>query len=353
LTELLERVSSEQAPFVDGNRATFVYRGDQPPVVVGDFNNWGGWDGEPLAFEPAGSDTWLASLTLPVDAYVEYLFRQGDGISLDPFNSRTMPNGLGGRHNYFHMPAWEDTWLTRNVARVPHGKVTRYELYSDHLIVGGKRTVHLYHPPSDEACPLLIVFDGDDYLRRARLPQILDNLIHERQIRPLAAAFVNHARQARFVEYLCSDAHLAFLVSHVLPLAAEHLNLVDVDAEPGIHGVCGASMGGLMALYGGVRLPEVFGRVLSQSGAFLPDLPAKPALIRELIGRDVGRPVSVYLDVGRFEPLLDSNREMHRLLRDKGYPVTYRELNAGHNYTSWRNDLGAGLVALYGQPEHP
>ena len=67
----------------------------------------------------------------------------------------------------------------------------------------------------------------------------------------------------------------------------------------------------------------------------------------------MGRPVSVYLDVGRFEPLLDSNREMHRLLRDKGYPVTYRELNAGHNYTSWRNDLGAGLVALYGQPEHP
>ena len=152
MIDLLERVQSEESPLVGGNRATFVYRGDQAPVVVGDFNNWGSLGGEPLEFEAAGTETWLASLTLPRDAYVEYLFRQGGGTLLDPHNPRTMSNGLGGRHNYFHMPESQDTWLTRNLARVAHGKITRHELYSGHLIVGGKRTVHLYRPPSDEAC---------------------------------------------------------------------------------------------------------------------------------------------------------------------------------------------------------
>ena len=54
----------------------------------------------------------------------------------------------------------------------------------------------------------------------------------------------------------------------VLPLAAERLRLLDARTLPGAYGVLGVSMGGLMALYLGLRLPQVFGRVLSQSGAF-------------------------------------------------------------------------------------
>lgn len=339
---------SERAPLVQADRATFVYRGADPPVVVGDFNNWGGWDGVPLEFNPAGLETWLASVRLPADAYVEYLLKTGDEAVLDPLNPRTTSNGLGGRQNFFHMPGSQETWLARRFANVPRGTVTRHELHSGHLIVGGKRTVHLYSPPTDEACPLLIVFDGDEYLRRARLPLILDNLIHQGRIRPIAAAFVNHARQARYVEYMCSDAHVSFLVSHVLPLASQYLNLIDPAQEPGLYGVCGASMGGLISLYAALRLPEVFGRVLSQSGAFLPDISGKSTLIRELIGLGFGTPISVYLSVGTFERLLADNRDMNELLRGRGFSVTYREFSAAHNYTAWRNDLPRGLVALYG-----
>jgi enterochelin esterase-like enzyme len=44
------------------------------------------------------------------------------------------------------------------------------------------------------------------------------------------------------------------------------------------------------------------------------------------------------------QDLLQSNRKMHKLLEQKGYEVTYREYNGGHNYTSWRDDLWCGLV---------
>jgi enterochelin esterase-like enzyme len=37
--------------------------------------------------------------------------------------------------------------------------------------------------------------------------------------------------------------------------------------------------------------------------------------------------------------LLEDNRMMHALLQEKGYRVTYREANGGHNFTSWRDDV--------------
>lgn len=59
-------------------------------------------------------------------------------------------------------------------------------------------------------------------------------------------------------------------------------------------------------------------------------------------------PLSVWMDVGRFEWLLDSNRKMNELLVEKGYDVAYREYNAGHNYPAWKNDVWRGLEISFG-----
>lgn len=345
MSGLLSRARTEGTPLIDGETATFVWQGPQAPALVGDFNGWGG-SAEGRTLAPIEWEVWGTTISLPRDAYMEYHYRD-DAAVLDPFNRHTVPDGLGGRHNYFYMPDAAPTLLTRSLADVPHGQVTRHVLYNDHLIVGGRRTVHLYHPPVEQPCPLLIVFDGDEYLKRARLPQILDNLIAQGRIQPLAAAFVNHGRSARFVEYMCSDAQLAFLFLHVLPLAQQHLNLIDVSIQPGAYGACGASMGGLISLYTGIRAPEVFGHVLSQSGAFGFDLMGENTLVHELLRRDAGTPIHVYLDVGRYEFLLEANRHMYALLGEKGYDVTLHEANGSHNYTSWRNDVWRGLETLF------
>jgi enterochelin esterase-like enzyme len=343
-SNLVERAERESTPLIVGSRAVFLWKGEDPPYLMGDFTGWE--HGEPARLNKVYDGIYLADFDFPQDAYMEYSFiRDGERIP-DPLNNRTLDNGFGKLNHYFFMPESTPTDLANERENIHHGLVTRYSLATDGMAVGKRRLVHLYHPPVREPVPLLVVYDGLDYLRRARLSVIVDNLISNGRIQPLAMAFVHQGGQARFVEYSCSEATLSFIAKKVLPLAREKLNLVDIDIHPGAYGVLGASMGGLMALFTGLRLPHIFGRVLSQSGSFTTwnqDL-----VVYDLV-RSVGemRP-RVWMDVGRYEWLMDTNQRMHALMVEMGIPVTYREFNAGHNFTAWRDDVWRGLECLFG-----
>jgi enterochelin esterase-like enzyme len=173
-------------------------------------------------------------------------------------------------------------------------------------------------------------------------------LIAEGRIRPIALALVEHGDQARFVEYACSEATVAFLERAVLPLAHAELDLIAPDESPGAFGVLGASMGGLISLYTALRLPHVFGRVLSQSGGFGFDLAGREPFILDYARMRRETSLKIWMDVGRFESLLEPNRRMRAALDGAGYDVSYREYAGGHNYTAWRDDVVAGLEALFG-----
>jgi len=343
---LLAQARAVGTPVITGDQAIFVFEGANPPLLVGDFNDW---DAEhPASWQTVAPGVWSHTVTLPPDAYIEYGFRtdpDDEDRVPDPFNARTTPNGMGHLNHYFYMPAAIPTPLTQRARSVPQGLVTRHILNDKHLIAGGKRLVHLYRPPTDAACPLLVVYDGNDYLRRARLPAIVDNLIAQRRMRPVALALVENSSQARMIEYACNEATVGFVMAGVLPLARQHLNLLDPDQEPGAFGVLGASMGGLMALYTGLRLPHVFGHVLSQSGAFRLD--DNPTVVIPLVEHLPVPPLKIWLDVGRYEWLLAANREMQGLLARRGFDYDYREFNAGHNYPAWREDLWRGLEWLF------
>jgi enterochelin esterase family protein len=199
--------------------------------------------------------------------------------------------------------------------------------------------------------PLVVVWDGQDYLNRIHLNYVVDNLIHLGRIHPLAMVFIdNDGQDLRTVEYACSDATLAFLKIVVLPFASRELNLINIKTFPGAYGVLGASMGGLMALYTGIRMPEVFGKVLSQSGAFSWE--SFDMVVFDLIAISKLLPLKIWMDVGIYDltGLLESNKRMHALLSERGYPHTYLEYHAGHNYPAWRDDLWRGFETLFGIP---
>lgn len=352
----LQRAQREGTPLIDGETVTFIWHGEHPPHLLGDFNCWS----EPALMTEVTKHVWMHTLTLPRDAYIEYAFFTditADARTPDPLNRRRVSNGVGAYNNYFTMPEARDTPLLRRHAGIPRGVVTRHIVEGDHLVVGGKRTIYLYQPPVTEPSPLLVVFDGQDYLRRARLTTIVDNLIAQRRIRPIALAMVEHGRQARFVEYACSDSTVTFLARYILPLARQHLHLLDIDANPGVYGVLGASMGGLISLYTALRLPETFGHVLSQSGAFGLDVSGQDLVIFDLIRHQEQAPSTrVWMDVGCYEFLHLFNETMRDLLTEKGYDLAYRAYNGGHNYTSWRNDVWRGLEWLFPPAEsrhHP
>lgn len=345
---LLLRAQSSGAPLIDAGTATFLWQGDQPPYLVGDFN---GWNPEYAAPWSAVEDgLWSFALDLPDDAYIEYAFLtepKDDARLVDPLNDRTVPNGMGHVNNCFAMPGFAETPLIERATGVPQGKLSRHRIENGWLLANGKRWVHLYRPPVDRPAPLLVVYDAQDYLTRGRITQIADNLIAQGRIQPIALALVDNGGSARGVEYSCNEATVGFIMSEVLPLARERLNLVDPAEHPGAYGVLGASMGGLMALYTSLRVPEVFGRVLSQSGAF--ELGETQTVVSPLVRHLPPQPLRIWMDVGRYEWLLEPNRRMRDLLGERGYDVTYREYNAGHNYPAWRNDVWRGLEVLFGR----
>ena len=343
MENLLDR-ALQGNPVIEGNWATFVSSGDQPPQLIGDMTDWE--SGTPIDLTQVSPGVWAHTLTLPQDAYIEYAFWDGQQRIADPLNWNTTPDGFGHQNHSFYMPGNASTFLIHRRHSVPRGTITRHVLDNDFLLASRKRAVTLYQPPTVEPCPLLIVLDGQDYRRRARITHIVDNLIARNMIRPIALAMPYHGRAARGVEYACSEATLGFLLHDLLGLAREELNLVDIKAHPGAYGILGASMGGLMALYTGLRAPEIFGRVLSQSAAFA--MGEQESVVFDLVRHGPVPPLSIWLNAGRYEWLLDCNRRMHKLLVEKGYDVVYREYNGGHNYPSWRNDLWCGLKYQFG-----
>lgn len=346
-SKILKRIQSEGNPLIDGEQVTFVWKGRQAPLLMADFSDWE--RGEGISLTPIEKDLWVYQTRLPVDAYIEYaFFVEPEKRIPDPFNHHLTPDGMGHLNHYFYMPSAKETDLIQRRRSVPHGKVTRHRVETWHLLDGTLRTVRLYQPPTDEPTPLLVVWDGQDFFRRGKLVNILDNLIHHKRIRPLALAMVDHGRGARMPEYACSESTLVFLRELVLPLAARELNLTEINQYPGSYGVLGASMGGLMALYTALRLPQIFGTALCFSGGF--SFGERNSVVFELIERGHFRPIKIWLDVGiyDFQSLLESNRRIYSLLKQVGYDVTYNEYPGGHNYPCWRNEVWKGLELAFG-----
>ncbi len=344
---LLNLARTSGTPIIDGERAVFVWEGDQPPYLIGDFNAWDSDAAVP--WRRVAARLWSFTLNLPVDAYMEYAFHTepGDEARIcDPLNQRTTPNGMGHINSYFYMPGAEPTPLIEPGAGVCQGELSRHRIENKWLLATGKRWVHLYRPPTETPVPLVVVYDARDYITRSRITHIVDNLIAQGRIQPLALALVDNGGAARGIEYSCSDATVGFVTTEVLPLAHKHLSLMNPAESPGAFGVLGASMGGLMALYTGLRASSIFGHVLSQSGAFALD--NVETVTVPLVRYMPVQPLKIWMDVGRYEWLLEPNRQMHALLRDRGYDVQYREYSGGHNYPAWRNDVWRGLEALFG-----
>jgi enterochelin esterase family protein len=349
MSALLERVQHGGNPIIDGDQATFVWQGDAPaPLLMGDFTNWGE---KPLKLTHVERDVWAHTVTLPRDAYIEYAFAHKPDIEerlSDPHNARTLWNGVDSINYSFTMPDFVPSPLLARGANVKRGTVTEHHIAGGRWLASSHRRVQLYQPPVDDPVPLVVVWDGGDYIARAKLNIIVDNLIAQGRIRPIALACIDNGQQARMAEYFCNDSTLVYVTDHVIPYAAARMKLIDPRTQPGAYGALGASMGGLMALYAGLRMPHLFGQIVSQAGAFFNSELVEYMVIDQLVETLPVKPLKIWQDIGTLDWLLPGNRAMHERLVRKGYAVTYQETGGGHNYTIWSHVVGQALETVYG-----
>ncbi len=235
----------------------------------------------------------------------------------------------------------------------PRGETALHRLRSE--LLGNERRVFTHTPPGydpNETYPLVVCFDGYAYTLDAfvPLPTVLDNLIADGAIPPVVAVLPDSGdNETRTRELMLHEPFVDFLTAELLPWARHRLSFAD---DPGRTVAAGSSLGGLAAAFCGLRRPDVFGLVLSQSGAFHRGLPAEFARAARL-------PLRFSLDVGSLETmqfelfpsLLHANLHMRDVLVAKGYDVTFREFPGGHDYLWWRETIADGLITLLGDPE--
>ena len=263
-------------------------------------------------------------------------------------------------------------WLAERPG-IPAGQVERHEFKS--TLLKNEREIGVYLPPgySKSAKPyaLLVVFDEWAYLGDQNetalvpTPTILNNLISEKRIPPMVALFIgNGPDNARDRELPCNPVFADFLSSELLPWAH---GLYNFTTDPRQTVVGGSSFGGLASAYAGLRHPETFGNILSQSGSFhwIPpksddssnsQTDSEPNWVAKQFIASPKLPLRFYLDAGSDEidfsgqgnSILLATRTLRDVLLAKGYEVHFQEFAGSHDYLSWRGTLADGLVVLMG-----
>lgn len=229
-------------------------------------------------------------------------------------------------------------------------------------ILKDKRRIWVHLPagvePDRPGVHVALFFDGFAYSHSMPGPTILDNLVSLGRIAPVLSVFIDQLGTARERRRdLCrrSPAFGRFLVRELLPWVER---IYKVRLQPDRTILAGLSCGGLSALHWAAEYPEHFRLVLSQSGSFQisPAAEEPGRLIREMMQRP-RLPLRIYMDAGLLEgngvvpggmTLLAANRHMRDVLTLKGYPLTYREFNGGHEFECWRETLVDGLIDLLG-----
>lgn len=363
-TPLVEEIEGEP----DHRIVTFLWRGGAGTREVilmanklTDPSVWAESALEPLE----GTDVWHRSYRLRADWRATYHLAVDDGRAsgrapagpgrrwgrfaalaiADPLNPRTFPARADGVPlSIVELPdAPAQPWCEPRPG-VPAGAVTEHRIASEQL--GNARTVWVYEPPGSPAGPLpvAVLLDGREWARRLPGPTILDNLIADGRIPPLVALMPDALDSStRWRELACHEPFLRFLADELLPWAAGRWPLA---GAPDRAIVAGHSLGGLTAAFAGLCAPDRFGNVLAQSASLWAPEPGW--LMREFATAP-RRAVRFHLEVGLQEWIpLPLHRHLRDVLHAKGYAVTHREYNGGHDALCWQGGLADGLIALAG-----
>ena len=368
--ELLARLAADPAardeflaagsfPRAEGRIATFAWRGEAERVNLR-HGIFGLPATQPLA-RVGETDLWLLAIELPECSRVEYKFEvvqggQGRLVS-DPLNPHVAHNPFG-TNSVCHGEGYEVPDWTRPDPEAAPGKF--HEMTVESRAFGGPRPVRIYLPARFRPVrryPLLIVHDGDDYLRFSGLKTVLDNLIARLEIAPMVVALTTSPD--RLVEYAADPRHAEFVAGELLPAVEAEYPIAPGAAA---RGLMGASFGGVAALSTAWRNPGVFGRLLLQSGSFaFTDIgekhptrgPAFDEVVRFMnaFRAAPGKPSErIYMSCGTYESLIYENRSLVPVIQRTGARLKYAEARDGHNWENWRDRLREALSWLYPGP---
>jgi len=353
-------LSRHEVPIVEGDRCTFLWRGEADAVHLAQ-RIVGLPDRIPLR-RLRDTDLWYAVLELPEGSRINYQLevRRGTDVECgnDPLNGKLSYSPVGTSsvcfaHGY-RTPQWTfpdpDARSGELVELVVQSRALRRDC-----------RVTLYLPARfrrTASYPLLVVHDGGDFLQYAAAQTVLDNLIHHLDVAEVVVAFLHP--QDRLVEYANSPQHARFVTRELVPRLEAELPLV---ARRSGRCLLGSSFGAVASLSAAYRAPDVYGALVLMSGSFVfTDIagadhgggPVFDAVVR-FVNRYRERPRRVadrlFVSCGVYEPLITPNRSMVHTFESTGMAVRFLETRDGHCWENWRDSLRDALSWVYPGPQ--
>jgi enterochelin esterase family protein len=226
------KVSERGAPLIESlpgderhRLVTFLWRGQEDTkhvlIVGGVVPRWAySKDSaeQKLMTRLSGTDVWYKTYRVRSDARVTYLLSPNDPLvedkksptwQVDPLNPHRFEFKLDPENpqssnvtpavSVLSLPDAPPRRWTQPRDGVAHGKITETRIAS--TLLGNERRLWVYTPPGYRAganrYPLLVLFDGWEYLHWIPTPTILDNLLAAGLIPPLVAVNDRHSFWAR------------------------------------------------------------------------------------------------------------------------------------------------------------
>ena len=347
-------IDQNSFPLVEGAVVTFLYVGQADHVAI---RHWIYGLPSSLPMTRLGNtDVWYRAVEFPSGSRIEYKFgvRRGDHEEwvFDPLNDQIAYDPFGGNSvvhgSEYISPEWSN--------EIPGIRQGRFETISiDSKSFSDQRKVHVYLPArfrDYRRYRLLVVHDGDDYVKYSSLNHVLDNLMARNEISPLIVALTNPHDRLR--EYADDPRHARYIVEELIPELESHFPLI---TQASGRCIMGASFGGVASLSTAWRYPGVFDSILVQSGSFaFTDIgnhsrsPVFDPVVEFMneFRKSPGKPVKqAYVSCGVYESLIYENRSLVPFLSRHNIDTKFEEAYDGHNWENWRDRLRNGLSWLF------
>jgi predicted alpha/beta superfamily hydrolase len=235
-----------------------------------------------------------------------------------------------------------------------------------------QRDLMIYLPPGyneqpNRRFPVLYLHDGQNLFDGAtafipgmdwHVGQTADHYIFEGRVEPLIIVGIYNAGKQRLQEYTPTrmprlgggraNRYARFLTEEVRPFLEHNYRVLGGMQNTGIGG---SSLGGLVSLFLGLRMPQVFGKIAALSPSvwwnqrvILRFADAAPVDPRPRVWLDIGTREGprIVEDVERFRDVL--LRKGWRWEQDLHYE---RVLGAEHNEAAWAQRVGPFLQFLF------
>lgn len=235
-----------------------------------------------------------------------------------------------------------------------------------------QRDLIVYLPPGYDDqpgrhFPVLYLHDGQNLFDPStsfipgmdwNVGQTADQNINAGAVEPLIIVGIYNTGKARIREYTPTrvprlgggraDRYAKFLILELKPfIEGEYRTLSGFEKT----GIGGSSLGGLVSLYLGLRLPNVFGKLAALSPSVWWN---QHVMHRFAAAADVHPRPSIWLDIGTREgPRIVQDVEQFRdVLLKKGWQLDrdlhYQRIEGGeHNEAAWAQRVGPFLQFLY------